>query len=215
VALQRLSLAWRLPPPPTLELVSLPQPQAAADALEFDWVRETARWVGTVAHRFLRRIGEDGLAAWPLDRVSAQRPHVEREFTARGFTLAEAGAAADQVLLALQTTLADARGRWLFDPAHTDAHSEWALTQWRDGAFLHRVLDRSFVTADGKRWIIDFKLSPHLGGSVATFLDQERERYRPQLDAYAQALHALDARPIHLGLYFPLLAGWREWTASE
>ncbi len=214
VALQRLPLAWRLPPP-AVELASPPEAQTAGEALEFDWVRETARRIGTVAHRYLRRIGEDGLAAWPPERVAAQRARVEREFNAHGFTPAEAGTAADQVLRALQTTLADGRGRWLFDPAHTDAHSEWALTHWRDGTFVHQVLDRTFVTADGKRWIIDFKLSPHLGGSAATFLDQERERYRPQLDAYAAALRALDARPIHLGLYFPLLAGWREWTGSQ
>src|SRR5208282_2445627 len=106
------------------------------------------------------------------------------------------------------------RGRWVFDATHRDARSEWALTEWRDGAFAHRVLDRSFVSADGTRWIIDFKLSPHLGGNAEAFLDRERERYRAQLEAYAALLRSLDARPIRLGLYFPLLAGWREWAAA-
>ncbi len=213
VTLARLPLGWRIPPPPEPPVAPLPEAQRAGETVAFDWVRETARWIGTVAHRLLRRIGDDGLAAWSGERVAAQRLRVEREFTALGFTLAEASAATAEVLRALQMTLDDARGRWLFDAQHTEAHSEWALTQWCDGAFIHRVLDRTFVSADGTRWIVDFKLSSHEGGGVAAFLDAERERYRPQLEGYAALLRALDARPMRVGLYFPLLAGWREWSA--
>ena len=43
------------------------------------------------------------------------------------------------------------------------------------------------------------------------FLDQEHERYRGQLEKYAEVLMKLDKRPVKLGLYFPLLGGWREW----
>ena len=214
VRLERLPLAWRLPPPPRLDVPSSPDVTAPAESVEFDWVHEAARRVGTVAHRLLRQIGEDGLDAWSVGRIDAQRGQVERELSALGFTGAEAGAAVEQVLKALQTTLADTRGRWLFDNGHADAHSEWALTHWRDGAFVHSVLDRTFVAADGTRWIVDFKLSRHEGGNIESFLDNERERYHAQLEAYAAALRVLDARPIRLGLYFPLLAGWREW-ASE
>ena len=44
------------------------------------------------------------------------------------------------------------------------------------------------------------------------FLDNERERYRAQLERYAQLMQALGDEPIRLGLYFPLLSGWREWA---
>ncbi len=49
------------------------------------------------------------------------------------------------------------------------------------------VVDRSFVDADGIRWIIDYKTGTHAGGDVAGFLDQEQERYRAQLAGYAAA----------------------------
>ena len=42
-------------------------------------------------------------------------------------------------------------------------------------------------------------------------MDSEVERYRPQLERYARILREIEARPIALGLYFPLLDGWREW----
>ncbi|MDQ2964123.1 MAG: UvrD-helicase domain-containing protein [Pseudomonadota bacterium] len=211
VPLTRLPQAWRLPPPPVLELPAAPDVRLESEPVEFDWVRETARQIGTVAHRLLRQIAEDGVERWTPARVEAQRPRVAQALSALGFTGAEATAAVEQVLASIRTTLADPRGRWLFDPEHADAHSEFALTEWRDGAFVHRVLDRTFVDADGTRWIVDFKLSQHEGTGVDAFLDNERERYQAQLGAYAGAMRSLDGRPIRLGLYFPLLAGWREW----
>jgi hypothetical protein len=46
------------------------------------------------------------------------------------------------------------------------------------------------------------------------FLDREQQRYRGQLEKYAAVLKKLDPRPVRLGLYFPLLGGWREWEAK-
>jgi len=53
--------------------------------------------------------------------------------------------------------------------------------------------------------VIDYKTSRHQGANVEAFLDRELERYAPQLTRYAKALG--DQR---MGLYFPLLHGWRE-----
>ena len=65
------------------------------------------------------------------------------------------------------------------------------------------------------RWIVDYKVSSHEGGDLEEFLDREQERYRKQLEQYAALMKMLDNREIKLGLYFPLLKGWREWTMKE
>ncbi len=62
------------------------------------------------------------------------------------------------------------------------------------------------------RWIVDYKTGTHEGADVEGYLDHEQERYRSQLERYAVLLRGLDSRPIMLGLYFPLLGGWREWN---
>jgi len=67
------------------------------------------------------------------------------------------------------------------------------------------------VDEHGTRWIIDYKTGGHTGGGVDEFLDREQERYRPQLEGYANIISKMEERPIRLGLYFPLLGGWREW----
>jgi ATP-dependent exoDNAse (exonuclease V) beta subunit len=73
------------------------------------------------------------------------------------------------------------------------------------------VIDRTFVDADGVRWIVDYKTSRHEGAGLEEFLDREQERYRPQLERYAALMRKLGPEPVRLGLYFPLLEAWREW----
>lgn len=74
------------------------------------------------------------------------------------------------------------------------------------------VIDRTFHSMDGQRWIVDYKISSHEGADVEFFLDREQERYRAQLNRYAALMRKIDDQPIKLGLYFPLLKGWREWV---
>jgi len=77
------------------------------------------------------------------------------------------------------------------------------------------LADRTFVDENGVRWIVDYKTDTHEGGDLEVFLDSEQERYRKQLEQYAVLMKMLDKREIRLGLYFPLLNGWREWTFNK
>ena len=173
--------------------------------LEFSWVGETLRQVGTVAHRWLQRISEEGLASWDARRVQGCIPLFARELAARGVDEAECEGAAQRVADALARTLEDPRGRWLLG-AHAGAASEMRLTLLTDEGAQRFVIDRTF-TAEGRRWIVDYKTSAHEGGDLEAFLDREQERYRPQLEAYARAVGGAPS----LALYFPLVGGWREW----
>jgi hypothetical protein len=51
---------------------------------------------------------------------------------------------------------------------------------------------------------------PHEGGDLAAFLDSEAVRYTAQLTRYAHLARQLGPQPVRAGLYFPLLAAWRE-----
>jgi ATP-dependent exoDNAse (exonuclease V) beta subunit len=213
--LRRLPLDWRRPEPPpspSIPVRTLARAMTAA-AIEFDWVTETARHVGTVVHRELQRLARDG-GALPGDEVG--RHAVQRRYAAE---LAELGVpherratAVEKVWEAVRRTLEDERGRWLLDASHGSAQSELALTGVIDGGLVSIVIDRSFVDASGVRWIVDYKTSSHEGAGLDAFLDNERERYRGQLERYAQLMRACGDEPIRLGLYFPLLSAWREWA---
>jgi len=122
--------------------------------------------------------------------------------------------ALERVMTALRRTIVDARGRWLFDTGHRDAAAELALTGRSGAETVSVAVDRTFIDASGVRWIVDYKTSVHEGGGVDAFLDREQERYRPQLQRYAQLMRHLGPEPIRLGLYFPMFSAWREWSAE-
>ncbi len=108
--------------------------------------------------------------------------------------------------------LADERGRWLFSKSHIDARNEYALSGVYQGKVVNVILDRTFVDADGTRWVVDYKTSRHEGKDISIFLDQQKSRYQEQLEKYGTLISGMENRPVKLGLYFPLLQEWREWS---
>ncbi|MEQ1518862.1 MAG: 3'-5' exonuclease, partial [Usitatibacteraceae bacterium] len=185
-------------------------------AIDFDWASETARHVGTVVHLLLQRIAEDGIEKWGRARVESAKPAIRRELAQRGVPTAELHDAELRVIDALTNTMGDSRGRWTLQ-AHDQARAVWRLTALQDGVVMNVAIDRTFVDAQNVRWIIDFKTGMHEGADVEAFLNNEQKRYAGQLETYARILRAMDvapvSAPIRLGLYFPLLKGWREWES--
>jgi len=61
-SLRRIASGWQSPPaPPRVEWTPPADPTRERDAIEFSWAGETARHIGTVVHRWLQRIANDGL----------------------------------------------------------------------------------------------------------------------------------------------------------
>ncbi|MBE0627460.1 MAG: UvrD-helicase domain-containing protein [Burkholderiales bacterium] len=208
-SLRRLASAWILPAPPAALAWSAARETARTqDDIEYSWVGETARQVGSVVHRWLQNIAEDELRGWNPERIEGMHAAFNNELLARGVEASQLAQATGRVARALASALADPRGRWLLGPQQ-GARSEYRLTAMVDGARRNLVIDRCFIDSEGRRWIVDYKTSGHEGADLDGFLDQEQERYRSQLEYYAQAL--AQGEVAMLGLYFPLLAGWREW----
>jgi len=209
-SLRRIVSGWQPPaPPPRVAWTAPPDAPRARDEIEFSWVGETARHVGSVVHRWLQRIAEDGLASWDAARIRSLQQVFRGELVACGLEADAVKAGTERVAATLIQTLTDERGRWLLG-AHDNAQSELRLTGAAADGIVNIVMDRTFVDEHGVRWIVDYKTGGHEGGDIEAFLDREQERYRAQLERYAALMKARDARPIKLGLYFPLLGGWRE-----
>jgi hypothetical protein len=124
---------------------------------------------------------------------------------------AELDETTSRVVTALCQTLRDERGIWILD-GQADAGCELPLTGVVDGKVFQAAIDRTFVDEAGVRWIIDYKSSVPDGCDIDRFLENEKARYREQLERYARLMAQREERPIRLGLYFPLVGGWCEWT---
>jgi ATP-dependent exoDNAse (exonuclease V) beta subunit len=177
--------------------------------VEFSWAGDTARHVGTLVHRYLERIAQQGVEHWPVERVETLGERLARGLINLGVEPDEIAPACAKAARALRDTLGDDKGRWILT-RHEDSRCEWPLTLHADGP-RHYIIDRSFIDDKGIRWIIDYKTGEHLDGDRDAFLDQEQERYREQLETYGLLVHRLEHRPIRLALYFPLFADWRVW----
>jgi ATP-dependent exoDNAse (exonuclease V) beta subunit len=205
---RRLTPSWRdIELPKALEwtIDALPVDD---EPVSYDWSGETLRLIGTAVHGVMQRMAEE---RWTIADVDRHQGALRARLVSLGVPKAEMDAALDRTLRALRGALSSERGRWVLDE-HAEARNEWELCAVVNRNVYHYQLDRTFVDADGVRWIVDYKTSVHEGGDIEGFLNNERERYRPQLERYAFAMARIDSRPIKLGLYFPLLDGWREWS---
>ena len=183
-------------------------PRSGEMPLEFDWAGTTAKHIGTVAHRVLQDLVVAGVSrGW----TTALAAFARGQLRALGVARAELEAAVGEIALAVDATLRSARGRWLFSADLFEVESELCLAVVEQDQTARVIIDRTFVDEYARRWIVDFKTGSHRGGAREAYLDSELTRYRPQLERYGRIMADLDARPIMLGLYFPLLDGWREW----
>lgn len=212
-SLRRLASDWIFPSAPSHVKWRPPQDRVCAQEIEFSWAGETARHVGNVVHRWLQHIAEDKVDKWDKHRIESLHNIFKQNLIACGMSgnNDEIESAVTRIKSALIHTVHDTRGQWLLGP-QKNAQNELHMTTIIDGDPVGLVIDRTFISMDGSRWIIDYKTSSHVGTDVEFFLDRERERYRIQLNRYAVMMSGVDTRPIKLGLYFPLLKGWREWV---
>jgi ATP-dependent exoDNAse (exonuclease V) beta subunit len=211
--LSRLPDSWRMP---KFEMSVVWQPAlqrapAAARKVTFEWVGDASRHAGTVIHEILKRIAVDGLEKWTEARIEATEPLIRAELLRLGVPAVEEPQASNQVVRALANTLSSKRGRWLLSE-HAEARSEYAVGGTVQDKRIAAAVDRVFRDEEGRFWIVDFKNSDHKGGKKEDFLREEQRRYTPQLETYAALLRRVITGPIMLGLYFPLLNEWREWS---
>jgi len=210
VGFTRLKQDWRILAPGTPVRWAGSTVLASEQVPEFEWVGETLRHVGTVVHRMLQRIADEGVSTWDAARLKRALPVIRQLLVQAGVREEELEGAARDAALAVQNMLDDERGRWLLT-AHLQARSEYALSLLEDGRLKTGIIDRSFVDESGMRWIVDYKTSRHSGSDVDAFLEEQRKRYAPQLERYAFLMRGLESRRVKIALYFPLLQRFVSW----
>ena len=100
--------------------------------------------------------------------------------------------------------LADADGQWVL-ANHPEARCEWPISGVdASGQLQNAVLDRYFES-DNQRWIVDYKTAMPANVAQEQFLQEQKDRYRPQLGRYRaliERLYADNPKPVHIALYF-------------
>src|SRR5204863_8752655 len=87
--LRRLASGFKLPSAPDAVRWNAPDETREQQQIEFSWVGETARHMGTVVHRWLQRMAEDELEGWDDVRITAYRAVVRSQLFTRGVSANE------------------------------------------------------------------------------------------------------------------------------
>lgn len=185
--------------------------EVSRDLVEFSWASEIIRCAGVVTHRWLQQIAEDEMQEWNIARIQSMRNQFRMNLLAIGMNENETklNESVDRIIQALTNALADKTGQWILGPQH-NAQNELKITGIINNNVVKGVIDRTFCDIEGNRWIIDYKISSHEGAvDRQEFLDREQLRYQQQLTQYKRLMQQLDSRPVKLGLYFPMMRGWR------
>ncbi len=182
-----------------------------SEVIEYKWASETAMHVGTVVHLALNQLAKSELEEWALIDKNSLIKHYSLALCKLGVPNSELEMSVKRVVQALQSTVTDSDRRWIFSAQHREIENEYPISGFIDGQFKSYRLDRTFIDTSNVRWIIDYKTSIHEGSGLNEFLDNEVYRYRLQLENYAKLMKRIDNRQIMLGMYFPLMQGWREW----
>lgn len=207
----RLTTGWVRPQPPSGVQVSLSVVESSEQEIEFDWAGESARIIGIVVHRLLQQLASSGITRQGKPDWSHFATVATQMLVYNGIPEAGLDHALTRVLAALENCLSDERGHWVLFEQHQDAHSEYPVSGVTGSVVRHMIIDRTFIDKDGTRWVIDYKTGSHEGGDIEQFLDREQERYREQLERYADTMQQIEQRPVRKGLYFPMINAWREW----
>ncbi|ABF42623.1 DNA helicase/exodeoxyribonuclease V, subunit A [Candidatus Koribacter versatilis Ellin345] len=207
----RLVPDWQLPAAPEPLKFETRYP-VAADVREREHTFERVQFdlprIGTVTHRFLQQIGDEGPGGWTEERIAKTAPRIRALLLQQGIRSSELAKWEETVTRALRNTLAHDKGQWILKQRES-ASNEYGLTSALDGPRRSIKVDRTFVEGE-VRWLIDYKTSDQEGTVTEKYLQEQVDKYRDDLAHYARVLRAMDGREVKGGLYFPLLQIWRE-----
>lgn len=168
---------------------------------------------GVVFHRLIESLATRASRGLDLSKVAISAPSIQQALRLEGIEEADLTEQSELIALALERMLADDRGRWILRN-HSEAACEYALSFLAEGITETIIIDRTFVDAEGSRWIIDYKLPQQSSLSKKQF-KQLVSKYEPQLRYYARVMQRTEQRPIKLGLYLPYQQLWHEYSLEK
>lgn len=200
------SIAWQVP----ARLHAEPEPPE--EQMVFEWATEVATGVGIVLHEWLQ-YNQQHLLDVVVDDALRQRWRAE--LLALRVPQERLAVAVKRLVEAVDSIQRDQSAHFLFRD-YAIAQNEYALSAFEDGVVNTYRIDRTFVDDEGVRWVVDYKSTDTNRADLAAFVDEQVQlRHRPQLEKYGALMREIDARPIKLAVYFPLLRQLRVWDYSD
>lgn len=206
--LSRLTTEWRNPIQETNNPTNLAFHQQSNGFL---LPETTPRIIGTLIHTIFQNLSKLGFSWWDEKTITIQNTYLKKQLLRAGLLPKNINNAINSIQRAILNAKKDQRAQWILQP-HSEANSEFSVTAIINDEIRPLIIDRTFIDEAGTRWIIDYKTSVSETEHVDVFLKKEKKKYEEQLHEYYHAIKQMDSRPIRIGLYFPLIPAWYEWS---
>jgi len=188
--------------------IAAPMPPVDSQTLEYEWATEVATAVGIVLHDCLQFNGS-GIFNLSIDQALKKRWNAE--LRALRVPANRIDYALKRLTKALNNIQTDKDTHFLFKD-YAEQQNEYALSALEDGVVNTYRIDRTFVDEQGVRWIVDYKSTDTRNQDIESFVDEQiKDRHQDQLERYGRLMSQIDAKPIRLAVYFPLLKQLRSW----
>jgi ATP-dependent helicase/nuclease subunit A len=204
----RDSIQWQV----SQQLNSAPTVPDENLAVEYQWATEVATGVGIVLHDWLQyngakvlelKVGSSLVQRWRAELLNLRVPVSSLDY------------AVQRLVIAVKNIQSHKEAHFLFEN-YPESNNEFTLSALENGSVNKYRLDRTFVDHAGTRWIVDYKSTVHDNDDVAEFAaEQVRSRHKGQLEKYGFLFSQVDARPIQLAVYFPLLQQLISWPYAS
>jgi ATP-dependent helicase/nuclease subunit A len=140
------------------------------------------------------------------ENMQGLKSYWRRCLDAFAFDTAEIDEALYAIENSLRSTLQDSQLSWVFDHQHEQSAAELALQTYANGYVHTHVIDRTFIDAEGVRWIIDYKSSqPSKQQSLDDFLTEQTTLYSDQLSRYKNLFSKESNKGVKTALLFTSL----------
>ena len=202
-SLRRPPADWVLTMAEPLAFTPRLPPRETTVEIEFNWAGVQARRTGTVLHRLLEQVGHIGIESMNDEQRRRCIQRIPALLQALGSGRTDLDESVAIIQQAFEDTLASDTGQWILSGQHQDPACELPITGLINGQLINVVIDRTFIDADGTRWIIDYKSGYHEGGNLDHFLQEEADRYRDQLTLYRRLFEQMEDHPVRTALYLP------------
>jgi len=211
--LKRLPAEWQIPPlAPTVKTrregvhSASKGREGQARRLAVNLRSHENRVTGNLIHHLLETFGQPGGGLPTRSSLRGDLGDWQKLLVHGGIPAHRLDACLQRVQTALEHSFFGRNAEFLFT-RQIETATEFAIHGMLDGQLVHAVIDRTFISDDGVRWILDYKTSePKPGEMVEDFLLREQERYAPQLQIYSRLLTGREPlRKIRSALYFPLI----------
>ena len=170
-------------------------------------IDESAAAIGTLIHNTLEAVVNSGERNINPEKLNNLRRHWRLQLSHHFNNEDDLNAAILFIESSIVNSLSNETDGWIFSADLEDSRTELALSTTSTGYTTNYLVDRSFIDAQGTRWVIDYKTAKCASDkSLDEFISEQRSQHRSQLENYQTLFKQIENRPVKTALFLTSIA---------